>query len=102
MASAGRIDPERTSRRGSMKLLVIEDDRETAAYLIKGLSESGYTIDHAGDGRDGLFLATSGSYDAIFLDPMLPGMDGLPLRAALRAAKTPPPPSFPSTLATPP
>ena len=51
-----------------MKLLLIEDDRETAAYLIKGLSESGYTVDHAGDGPDGLFLATSGSYEAIILD----------------------------------
>src|SRR6201982_2958366 len=70
-----------------MKLLVIEDDRETAAYLIKGLSESGYTIDHSGDGREGLFLATSGSYDAIVLDRMLPGMDGLALLGALRGAQ---------------
>src|ERR1700745_1729670 len=67
-----------------MKLLVIEDDRETAAYLIKGLSESGYTIDHSGDGREGLFLATSGDYDAIVLDRMLPGMDGLAMLGALR------------------
>ena len=70
-----------------MKLLVIEDDRETAAYLIKGLSESGYTVDHSGDGREGLFLATSGSYDAIVLDRMLPGMDGLALLGALRGAQ---------------
>ena len=70
-----------------MKLLVIEDDRETAAYLVKGLSESGYTVDHAGDGRDGLFLATCGSYDAIVLDRMLPGMDGLALLGALRGAE---------------
>src|SRR5713101_8271306 len=70
-----------------MKLLIIEDDRETAAYLIKGLSESGYTIDHSGDGRDGLFLATSPGYDAIILDRMLPGMDGLALLGALRAAE---------------
>src|SRR5437764_6540880 len=69
-----------------MKLLLIEDDRETAAYLIKGLSESGYTVDHAGDGPDGLFLATSGSYEAIILDRMLPGMDGLALLGALRGA----------------
>src|SRR6266851_4260809 len=81
-----RTGPERTARRGAMKLLIIEDDRETAAYLIKGLSESGYTIDHSGDGRDGLFLATSGSYDAIILDRMLPGMDGLALLGALRGA----------------
>lgn len=70
----------------AMKLLVIEDDRETAAYLAKGLSESGYAVDHAADGRDGLFLATSGSYDAIVLDRMLPGMDGLALLGALRGA----------------
>ena len=69
-----------------MKLLIIEDDRETAAYLTKGLSESGYTVDQAGDGRNGLFLATSGNYDAIVLDRMLPGMDGLALLGALRGA----------------
>ena len=70
-----------------MKLLIIEDDRETALYLAKGLSESGYAVDHAGDGRDGLYLATSGNYDAIVLDRMLPGMDGLTLLGALRGAK---------------
>src|SRR5947209_10467725 len=69
-----------------MKLLVIEDDRETAAYLVKGLGESGYTVDHSGDGREGLFLATSGSYDAIVLARMLPGMDGLAVLGALRGA----------------
>src|ERR1700746_2825853 len=70
-----------------MKLLVIEDDREAAAYLVKGLNESGYAVDQSGDGREGLFLATSGSYDAIILDRMLPGMDGLSLLGALRGAK---------------
>lgn len=70
-----------------MKLLIIEDDRETAIYLAKGLSESGYAVDHAGDGRDGLYLATSGNYEAIVLDRMLPGMDGLTLLGALRGAK---------------
>ena len=67
-----------------MKLLVVEDDRETAAYLVKGLAESGYTVDHADDGRDGLFLATSGNYDAMVLDRMLPGLDGLALLGAVR------------------
>src|SRR5277367_5938216 len=70
-----------------MKLLVVEDDRETAAYLVKGLSESGYTVDQSGDGREGLYLASSGSYDAIILDRMLPGMDGLAMLGALRAAE---------------
>jgi two-component system OmpR family response regulator len=69
-----------------MKVLVVEDDRETAAYLAKALGESGYTVDRAADGRDGLFLATSGAYDAIILDRMLPGMDGLAVLGALRAA----------------
>ena len=69
-----------------MKLLVIEDDREAAAYLVKGLSESGYVVDHAADGREGLFLATSGDYDALIVDRMLPGMDGLQAVGALRAA----------------
>jgi two-component system OmpR family response regulator len=70
-----------------MKLLVVEDDRETANYLVKGLSESGYTVDQSGDGREGLYLASSGSYDAIILDRMLPGMDGLAMLGALRAAE---------------
>ena len=70
-----------------MKLLVIEDDREAAAYIAKGLSESGYVVDQTGEGRSGLFMATSGSYDALIVDRMLPGMDGLSLVAALRAAE---------------
>ncbi|HEU0154492.1 MAG TPA: response regulator transcription factor [Stellaceae bacterium] len=70
-----------------MKLLVVEDDRETAAYLAKGLGESGYTVDRAADGREGLFLASSGSYDAIVVDRLLPGLDGLSLLGALRAAE---------------
>jgi len=70
-----------------MKILVVEDDRETAAYLAKGLNESGYTIDSANDGREGLFLASSGEYNAIVLDRMLPGLDGLSMLGALRAAE---------------
>jgi two-component system, OmpR family, response regulator len=70
-----------------MKILVVEDDRETASYLVKGLSESGYTVDRADDGREGLFLASSGDYDAIVLDRMMPNMDGLAMLGALRAAE---------------
>ncbi len=69
-----------------MKVLVIEDDRQAAAYLVKGLGESGYVVDHAPDGREGLFLATAGQYDAMIVDRMLPGMDGLQIIGALRAA----------------
>src|SRR4029079_15740588 len=74
-----------------MQLLVLEDDRATAAYLVKGLSESGYTVDHSGEGREGLFFATSGSYDAIVLDRMLPGMDGVSLLRELQTAQIRPP-----------
>jgi two-component system OmpR family response regulator len=69
-----------------MKLLVVEDDREAAAFLVKGLKESGHTVDHAADGREGLVLATTERFDAIILDRMLPGMDGLAIVAALRAS----------------
>ena len=69
-----------------MKLLVVEDDREAAAFLVKGLKESGHTVDHAADGREGLMLATTERFDAIILDRMLPGMDGLAIVAALRAS----------------
>ena len=43
-----------------MRALIVEDDRDVAAYLVKGLKEHGYTVDHSTDGKDGLFLATSG------------------------------------------
>ncbi len=69
-----------------MRVLVIEDDAQTAAYMVKGLSESGHNVDHASNGRDGLFLATSGEYDAMVIDRMLPGLDGISVIQALRAA----------------
>ena len=69
-----------------MKLLVIEDDRVAAAYLVKGLRESGYGVDHAADGEDGLHMALEGCYDALIVDRMLPKRDGLSLISALRGA----------------
>src|SRR5512139_2046990 len=68
------------------KLLVVEDDETTLGYIVKGLTEEGFTVDHATNGRDGLFLASDGSYDAIVLDRMLPQMDGMAVLGALRAA----------------
>jgi two-component system OmpR family response regulator len=68
-----------------MRILIIEDDDETAAYLAKGLKEIGYAVDRAPDGREGLFLATSETYDAMVVDRMLPGMDGLAIVQSLRA-----------------
>ncbi len=67
-----------------MHLLLIEDDQEAAQFLLKGLRESGYTVDHSADGRDGLFQATEGRYDLIITDRMLPHMDGLALVKFLR------------------
>ena len=69
------------------KILVIEDDKETAAYLAQGLGEEGFETDTVESGRDGLFLATSGDYSLIILDRMLPELDGLAVMRAMRAAK---------------
>lgn len=70
----------------SHKILLVEDDATTADYIVRGLTEEGFTVDRASDGRDGLFLATGRTHDAIILDRMLPGMDGMAVLAALRAA----------------
>ena len=69
------------------KILLIEDDRETASYLAKGLTQEGHSVEHATNGQDGLFRATDGSFDLIILDRMLPVVDGLSVLKALRAAK---------------
>ncbi len=68
-----------------MRILLIEDDQQAAAYLVKGLIEAGFNVQHAPDGRDGLFLATSEPFDLIVVDRMLPGLDGLAIVQALRA-----------------
>ena len=67
-----------------MHLLLIEDDRDAAGYLVKALTEAGYQVDHAVDGRDGLFHATEHSYDGIIADRMLPHLDGLTVIEVLR------------------
>ncbi|HKT72865.1 MAG TPA: response regulator transcription factor [Steroidobacteraceae bacterium] len=69
-----------------MHILLIEDDTEAARFLIKGLKESGYTVDHAADGRDGLFQATEHSFDLVVTDRMLPMMDGLTIIQLMRQA----------------
>lgn len=68
------------------KILVIEDDADTRAFVAKGLGEHGHIVDQSSDGRDGLFLASDGSYDLIILDRMLPALEGLGVLKALRAA----------------
>ena len=67
-----------------MKILVVEDERKTAAYLRKGLLEEGYVIDRAENGEDGLELARSSDYDLIILDVMLPKRDGWSVISELR------------------
>ncbi|MFS8112214.1 response regulator transcription factor [Rhizobium jaguaris] len=67
-----------------MRILIVEDDEKTAAYLTRGLSESGYIVDRAPDGDTGLTMALEGIYDAMILDRMLPGMDGLDIVRRLR------------------
>lgn len=69
-----------------MKVLIIEDDPETAAYIARGLHEHGHLADHAPDGRDGLLMAGGGGYDVLVVDRMLPGIDGLGLVRMLRGA----------------
>lgn len=72
-------------RYDAMKLLVIEDDAETAQYILRGLKEHGHTADHAADGHEGLMLAGEGAYDAFIIDRMIPKLDGLNLLKTLRA-----------------
>ncbi|WP_152223116.1 heavy metal response regulator transcription factor [Pseudomonas sp. SCB32] len=67
-----------------MKILLIEDDHKTADYLQQGLSESGYVVDHADNGVDGLHLARQCAYDLVVLDVNLPQMDGWEVLASLR------------------
>ena len=69
-----------------MKILLIEDDEETAAYVLNGLGEAGHLGEHCPDGRDGLVMATTEDYDVLIVDRMLPGLDGLGLVKTLRSA----------------
>lgn len=69
-----------------MKVLIIEDDRNVAGYIVKGLTEAGHVADVAHDGKEGLFLAQSGVYDALIVDRMLPEMDGLSVIQELRGS----------------
>lgn len=69
-----------------MRVLVVEDDQETAAYVLRGLREHGHQADHAPDGREGVFLAGSSEYDVMIVDRMLPVMEGLSLVRAVRSA----------------
>ncbi len=69
-----------------MRILLIEDDLKVADYIAKGLRESGYSVEHAADGKSGLVKATSEEYDAMIVDRMLPQVDGLTIIQTMRAS----------------
>ncbi len=70
-----------------MKILIVEDENKTAAYISKGLSENGFSVDIAQDGQDGLFVASQQYYDLIILDVLLPKLDGWSILKGVRAIK---------------
>jgi two-component system OmpR family response regulator len=74
-----------------MRILIIEDDDDVASFVRNGLEQAGYTVDQAGDGKEGLFLATTEHYDSIVVDRMLPQVDGLTIIRTLRASNIPTP-----------
>ncbi len=83
-----------------MRILIVEDDRDVASYVAKGLREAGHLVEHADNGRDGLFMAASEPFDAIILDRMLPGgIDGLRVLETLRGQDNRTPVLFLSAMA---
>jgi len=70
-----------------MRILLVEDDSKIASFIIKGMKEAGYVVDHAPDGNEGLALALTESYDTAIIDIMLPKLDGLSLIAEMRKSK---------------
>jgi two-component system OmpR family response regulator len=77
-----------------MRVLVVEDDAKIASFLVRGLKQAGYAVDHAPEGDTGLALAQSTDYDAAIVDVMLPHLDGISLVKRLRAARRPLPVLF--------
>ena len=70
-----------------MRILLVEDDLKIASFVVKGLQQAGFAVDHAGDGEEGLDLALYETYDAAIIDIMLPKLDGLKLIKELRRKK---------------
>jgi two-component system, OmpR family, response regulator len=70
----------------SRRVLLVEDDGSTSDYISKALREDGFTVEQVSDGRDALHMASSSGFDAIIMDRMIPGLDGLAVTKALRAA----------------
>ena len=72
----------------TMRLLVVEDDKKLASYIVKGFQEAGFAVDHCADGEDGLIMATGNEYDAAIVDIMLPGLNGLALVQEVRKQRS--------------
>jgi two-component system, OmpR family, response regulator len=70
-----------------MRLLLVEDDRKIASFIVKGMKAEGYAVDHASDGQEGLHMAVTEPYDAAIIDVMLPKLDGLSLIERMRKEK---------------
>jgi two-component system, OmpR family, response regulator len=88
--TTGQIDPasSRSAREAAVKILLVEDNQRVADFVRKGLTEGGHTVDCVDNGREGLFLAATASYDAAIIDRMLPsGIDGLQIVESLRRAR---------------
>ena len=83
---------------GPVKILLIEDDSQTADYILKGLREHGHVVDKTDNGRDGLYMATGEPYDVMIVDRNLPKMDGLSLVKAARTSGTRTPVLFLTTM----
>jgi two-component system, OmpR family, response regulator len=81
-----------------MNVLLVEDEPDLAAYIVRGLTESGHRVDHAARGDSGFRIASEGHYDLLIVDRMLPGMDGLTLVKALREKQSSLPVLFLSNL----
>ena len=77
----------RDLRTSELRVLIIEDDRDVSAYVRQGLTQAGWNVDVADDGRQGLLLATTEKYDALVVDRMLPHVEGLTLIRTLRASE---------------
>jgi two-component system OmpR family response regulator len=77
-----------------MRVLVVEDDPKIGSFVVRGLKQAGYAVDHAADGETGLALAESTEFDAAIVDIMLPKLDGVSLVRRIRAARRPVPVLF--------
>jgi two-component system OmpR family response regulator len=97
---AGEAGEGRFWTGGGMHVLLIEDDRRTADFILRGLKEHGHVADHAVSGADGLYLATTRKYDALVVDRMVPEIDGLTVVKTLRASANRVPVLFLTTMAS--